>query len=296
MERRLVTAIAVAATFAVAAAAIAASPASTRDGNNTIDAAHAPGTAPIPGPGTSPVAAATALAAAGRVPLLRPDMFSLRARDVRMHGTRERRVLRFAAMLANGGRGPMLVRPRPRLQCPPGQRHARQLLYVDRNRDGRFQRRTETETRSRPAGCMLNHPTHSHWHFDAMAAYRLVDPSPRTRVVSGRPKVSFCLRDNAPIPGTSPRQRRAYYGECSRTRVQGISPGWYDLYSVFTPGQSIRIPRRMPNGLYCLVLKADPRDQLLELDEDNNASALPLRIRGMQVTRPDTTACRGVAG
>jgi hypothetical protein len=127
-----------------------------------------------------------------------------------------------------------------------------------------------------------------------MASYRLVDPAPRHRVVARRDKVSFCLRDNRPIPGTRPRQRRAYFGECDRHLVQGISPGWVDLYDVNTPGQSLRLPRRMRRGVHCLVLRADPHDQLVETNERNNARSLPVRIRGTRVTTPRTGACRGV--
>jgi hypothetical protein len=316
MQRQLVTAIAVAVTIAVAATAIVIQMTSSTDrAEATIDAAHrpgtvvphphppgtpphrhAPGTAPLPGPGTERVPAGQALTAGGRVPVLRPDMYSLRARGLVIRGSGNSRVLRFAAMLADGGRGPMLLRPRPRLHCPPGKRHARQLLYVDRNGDRRFQRDIDTDVRSRPAGCMVDHPTHGHWHFDAMASYRLVDPGPRRHVVAGRPKVSFCLRDNQPIPGTSPRQRRAFYGECGRNRVQGISAGWVDLYSVNTPGQSIRIPPRMPNGVYCLVLKADPRNLLLETNENNNARARAVRISGSRVTAPESNRCQGIVG
>jgi hypothetical protein len=304
MERRLVTAIAATAAViaAVAAAAVETSSTAENGPESSIDAAHqpgtfdhehAPGTAPLPGPGTRALISENLpLALAGGAPLLRPDVFSLRATDLQLR-TGNGRVLRFAARLANGGPGPMVVRPRGQRQCPAGQRHARQLIHVDRNRDGRFQRRTDTAVRSRGAGCMVDHPTHGHWHFDAMASYRLVDPSPR-RVVAGRPKVSFCLRDNAPVPGTRPRQRRAYFGECGRNRVQGVSPGWFDLYSVTTPGQSVRLPSRMPNGVYCLVLRADPRDQLLEANESNNANARPVRIRGNRLSTPQTRACRGL--
>jgi hypothetical protein len=314
MQRQLVTAVAVAVTIAVAATALLVQLTAATDAREERPVAaqrpglvpphlhapgtpphrHAPGTAPLPGPGTAAVPAGKSLAlAGGRARVLRPDMFSLRARDLQMSGTPRRRVLRFAAMLANRGPGPMLLRPRPRLHCRAGERHARQLLYVDRNNDGRFQRGRDTGVRSRSAGCMLDHPTHGHWHFDAMASYRLVDPRPRVRVVSGRPKVSFCLRDNQPIPGTRPRQARAYYGECGRHRVQGVSPGWVDLYDVNTPGQSVRVPRRA-RGLHCLVLRADPKRLLLETNERNNARALPVRIRGMRVTTPRTSACRGV--
>jgi hypothetical protein len=294
VERRAVSAVAVAVSLAVAATAVLllAAPSPPNATNAAIDAAHRPGTHE---PGTSPlITEDKPLGVGAAVPLLRPDMFSLRAGDLQMRGTRERRVLRFAGRLANAGPGPMVLRPRPRLHCPPGQRHARQLVHVDRNRDGRFQRRVDTAVRSRPAGCMVDHPTHGHWHFDAMASYRLIDPAPRRRVVAARAKVSFCLRDNRPIPGTQPRQRRAFFGECGRNLVQGISPGWFDLYDVETPGQSLRIPRRTRNGVYCLVLRADPRDQLVETDEGNNVRARAVRIRGMRVTPGQPRACRGV--
>jgi hypothetical protein len=285
MEHRLVT-IAAAATLTFTATAIVVQGSFDGGVAASYDAAHRPGTVRTE-PGPAGVAASR---------LLRPDVFSLRARDLRMAVSNGRRVLRFAAMLANDGPGPMVVRPRRRADCPPGQLLARQLLHVDRNRDGRFQRRTDTRVRSRRAGCMLDHPTHAHWHFDAMAAYRLVDPAPRRRVVVGRPKVSFCLRDNRPIPETTPRQRRPYYGDCGRTLPQGISPGWVDLYDASLPGQSLRLPRRMADGVYCLVLRADPRDQLIETDEANNARARPVRIRGTRLTTPQVRACRGLFG
>jgi hypothetical protein len=283
MERRAFTTVAAAA-LTVAAAAIVVQ---TTDAGNraSVAAAHLPGT----------VAGPERTAQAGASRLLRPDMFSLRARDLTMSVNGDGfRVLRFAAMLADAGPGPMVVKPRPRADCPPGQRLARQLIHLDRNRDGRYQRRIDTAVRSRKAGCMLDHPTHDHWHYDAMAAYRLVDPAPRRRFVVGRPKVSFCLRDNQPIPGTRPRQQRAFFGDCGRNLVQGISPGWVDLYDASLPGQSLRVPPRLSDGVYCLVLRADPRDQLVETNETNNARARPVRLHGNTMTTPQTRACRGL--
>jgi len=277
MERRLATTI-VAAAFTVAAAAALGTASDGGDGDRT---------------GEDAVALESWSARAASARLLRPDMFSLRARDLRMSVRNGFRVLRFSSMLANGGRGPMVLRPRPRGgDCPPGRRLARQLISVDRNRDHRYQRGIDTREVSRRAGCMVDHPTHHHWHFEAMAAYRLVDPGPRRHFVAGRPKVSFCLRDNQPIPGTRPRQGRAYFGECGRNLVQGISAGWVDLYDLSLPGQSLRLPRHLRDGVYCLVLRADPRDQLVETDETNNARARPIRINGTRLTTPDVQACQ----
>ena len=273
--------VAAAAGFAIAATGVVVQT-TFEDGDGAAVAAKSPG-----------VAMESWSAQLGTGRLLRPDMFSLRARALRMSVQNGSRVLRFSSMLANGGPGPMVLRPRPRGDCPPGRRLARQLVSVDRNRDGRFQRDTDTRVVSRRAGCMVDHPTHHHWHFEDMAAYRLVDPRPQ-RVVAGRPKVSFCLRDNRPIPGTRPRQRREFFGDCGRNLVQGISPGWVDLYDFSLPGQSLSLSRRTPDGVYCLVLRADPHDQLLETDETNNARARPIRINGTRVSTPDVQACRGL--
>lgn len=277
MERRLATTIA-AATFAVAATAAALGTSS--DGGAPTD--------------EDAVALESWSVRAGTPRLLRPDMFSLRARDLQMSVRNGFRVLRFSSMLANGGPGPMVLRPRPRGDCPPGHRLARQLISVDRNRNHRYERGIDTREVSRKAGCMVDHPTHHHWHFEAMAAYRLVDPGPRQHFVVGRPKVSFCLRDNQPIPGTRARQRRAFFGECGPNLVQGISPGWVDLYDLSLPGQSLRLPRHLRDGVYCLVLRADPRDQLVETDETNNARARPIRINGTRLTTPQVPACRSL--
>ncbi|MGH3355893.1 MAG: lysyl oxidase family protein [Nocardioidaceae bacterium] len=266
--------------------------------------ASGPGASSEPGHATKvdgSVAAPMGAAATGSDPddvratigprLLRPDMRSLRARDIQIRSTRARRQLRFAARLANDGRGPLLLRPKRQRQCPRGQHRAVQVLHRDRAGDGVFQRRQDRPARAFDAGCMLSHPTHDHWHFDAMASYSLVHRDGAT--VSRRPKVSFCLRDNRPLDRRV-RQRREYFGECSRRTRQGISPGWLDLYDVDTPGQSLRLPRRMPDGVYCLVLRADPRDQLIEGNERDNTAARAVRIRGLRVSTPSTGACRGL--
>ena len=70
---------------------------------------------------------------------------------------------------------------------------------------------------------MLDHPTHDHWHFDAMASYALTVPGTALRVA--RDKVSFCLRDNERVPSSPRVVRRSYFGECTADGPQGISPG-----------------------------------------------------------------------
>jgi hypothetical protein len=217
--------------------------------------------------------------------LLLPNMRSVAATGLRVAREEGERRLRFTGSLANLGAGPLVVRPRGRGGCPPRQIAARQLIHRDTGADGTFQRRRDPVGLRRDAGCMLDHPGHDHWHFDAMAAYSLQRPD-GTAVVE-RDKVSFCLRDNE-------RARRAaspvrsYYGECTRRSDQGISPGWVDVYTADLDGQYLRLPGDTPRGTLCLVLTADPYDQLVETDETDNATTIPIRIRGARVRRTGT--------
>jgi hypothetical protein len=245
------------------------------------------GSAAPPGPSASspadtgtPASDATAAPADG---LLRPNMRSLAASELRVVEEEGERRLRFAGSLANLGPGPMVVRPGARGVCPPRQISVRQIVHRDTAGDGAFQRRRDPARLSRDAGCMLDHPTHDHWHFDAMARYSLRDA--QGEVIAVRRKVSFCLRDNTRVRGGERTVRRAYFGECDRRSDQGISPGWIDIYGPDLDGQYLVLPADTPTTTVCLVVTADPRDQLVETDETDNRSVLPLRIRETQVRR-----------
>ena len=130
---------------------------------------------------------------------------------------------------------------------------------------------------------MLEHPTHDHWHFDAMAGYSLSTP-PGDRLSAQR-KVSFCLRDNRRVRGVETLVAREHFGECTRGGPQGISPGWVDVYRAALDGQWLRVPAGIDGRLACLTLEADPADLLLESDETDNATSIPIRITGTRVRR-----------
>lgn len=223
--------------------------------------------------------------------VLLPNMRSLGAGDLSIEADRDPRQLRFAASLGNLGPGPMVVRPRRRAgDCPPGQLQAVQLVHEDRNGNHSFERKRDTVRQRRPAGCMLDHVGHDHWHFDAMAAYSL------RRAGSGKPlvsrnKVSFCLRDNERVPDQPAEVRRVYNGECTPSGPQGISPGWADVYKSHLDGQWLRLPRGIQDEVLCLDLEADPLDLLEEADEGDNATSVALRVKGTQVRRADKHLC-----
>jgi hypothetical protein len=218
-------------------------------------------------------------------------MRSTGASDLQIQGTGARRLLRFSASLANLGPGPLLLRPTDGRSCPARQHPAVQLLHLDGNGNGTYQEQRDQVAERHRVGCMLRHPGHDHWHFDAMAAYALRRPGTAESLVS-RDKVSFCLRDNERVPGQPVVVRREHFGECSRRSRQGISPGWLDIYTADLDGQTLRVPRRANGRTLCLDLAADPLGLLQETDETDNATSLAIVIQGRDVRRVAPDPCR----
>jgi hypothetical protein len=225
------------------------------------------------------------------VALLLPNMRSIRANDLQIETVGTERRLRFEASLANVGSGPLLLLPRGRGPCPASQHQAVQVLYRDANADGVFQRSTDPAARRQATGCMLRHPGHNHWHFDAMAAYSLRRPG-TDQVLVSRDKVSFCLRDNRRVPGQRVVVRREHFGKCSRNSQQGISPGWVDVYTADLNGQWPAFPDEADGQLLCLDLKADPLGRITEANETDNATSVGLRVNGTEIHTVGTEVCR----
>lgn len=237
-----------------------------------------------------PSATASPSPVAGSVVLL-PNLRSLDASDLRIESRPTGRRLRFAASLANIGPGPLVLKPRGRKDCTPRQLSAAQILFVDTDADGGYRRDVDRRTRRQFAGCMLRHPGHDHWHFDAMAAYSLRRPDAE-RTLAARTKVSFCLRDNARVRTVATTVRREHFGECSASGVQGISPGWVDVYGADLDGQWLTLPRGVDDEIVCLDLTADPRELVEETDEADNGTSVAVRIDGTSVRRVSRSVCR----
>lgn len=216
--------------------------------------------------------------------LLLPNLVVLDAEELGITG-RNRRVLRFATILANVGAGPLQVNPRNELLCPRGQRYVEQRVHVDRDGDGEYARDRDRRRMGLPGACMLFHSGHDHWHFDSTAAYVLTRVGDEAPIVS-RDKVSFCLRDSEPFADAEIRHRRTY-GECARDRRQGLTVGWADRYDSELDGQRLVLPAGLGNGRFCLRLEVDPFGLLTETREDDNTSATMIRIRGRDVQRLD---------
>lgn len=222
---------------------------------------------------------------------LLPNLQSLPPEDVLIEiiddGTRR---LRFTSIIANTGGGPIETVPDGLESCPGDQRHASQVLYHDVNGNGQYDRDIDTRTSSRPAGCMVDHPGHDHWHFDAAAEYALAEPGANDPIAVAE-KVSFCWRDNREVPAEADPRPSQHYGDCGYDRVQGITPGWADVYGQELPDQHLDLPDGLPDGTYCLSNRADPLDLLIESVEDDNGAVLAIAINGTEVEQSDASVC-----
>jgi Lysyl oxidase len=247
-------------------------------------AASAPSVQPTPSPSATPIPQGP--------PLLLPNMRSLKPSDLQIEVVGNERRLRFAASLANFGPGPLLVLPEGRSKCPRGQHPAVQVVHRDRNADAAFQWARDKVERRRDVGCMIRHPGHRHWHYDAMARYSLRLPGTDEALVA-RNKVSFCLRDNRRVTVPGQKQLARHFRRCTRsTQGQGISPGWTDLYKADLKGQWLRLPTGVDGDLLCLDLEADPRGQLMETNEMDNATTIGIRVDGSKVRTVKSGPCR----
>jgi len=102
-------------------------------------------------------------------------------------------------------------------------------------------------------------PCHMHHHYANYVAYQLIDSA--GSVVTAH-KQAFCLEDGEQVQvGTTPRGF-----SCLN---QGISRGFADVYSRYTPCQWIDVTG-MPSGDYTLRAEVNPLHTLPESSYDNN--------------------------
>ena len=231
-------------------------------------------------------------------PLLKPDLRTRRPNYLAIdkNSQPDKTFLRFSNAIANKGDGPIELRPEEENCRSDGdttdERVAYQRLYPDTNDDGFFDRSLDNaapvEVR---AGCSEFHPDHNHWHFENFARYELLSFNPDGSVgelVSATTisdKVGFCLVDSqhlAPkMPGSPPFQY--YTGSstvvgCDEEDTMGISIGWADIYSTWTPGQHVDVTG-VADGTYCLRSTADPTNLLDEVREKNNKRTLRVTLK-----------------
>jgi hypothetical protein len=181
--------------------------------------------------------------------------------------------LRFGTLAWNNGMGPVEIR-------------GGEGFIVDGEEIQEVWQRVYNDDRSFTdylSGTFIHHPTHGHIHFEDYAIYTLeaIDVQIPTAGVSN--KTSFCLLDTQKIDGRLPgAPKRAVYTTCGSVR-QGISVGWGDQYGANLSGQAIDVTG-FPAGTYRLSIELDPFNQLREIDDDDNVSAVRLYMNPATLT------------
>lgn len=187
-----------------------------------------------------------------------------------------RRLLRLSNGTANIGIGKLYLYGSTVNQ--DGTRDVMQRIY-----------RTDGSSWDRLAGKFIHHPTHGHIHFDDWAIYRLRERGPNNEVgqiVAEGEKTSFCILDlqvyDNSLPDFDPDGE---FRNCGST-VQGLSVGWMDIYSKDLDGQWIDITD-VPDGDYWLESTVDPVFHLLESDNTNNTTMVPVVVSQGSTILPD---------
>jgi hypothetical protein len=216
------------------------------------------------------------------LPALAPDPLVLADNDlVQVPGPGTKRILlRFSSAIANLGAGELHI---------VAYRDSASPSTVDINDDTMpaFQRVTRDDGTfyDLPAGELIYHPEHHHFHFDGASQYRLLDPATKT-VVRESPKISFCLADVVVADDSLPGFRKVpIYNGCVRDPYatygeMGISIGWADVYDKALVGQALDVTDLMalPAKTYILESTTNPERVLLESNSAPVSASVSVQI------------------
>ncbi len=148
--------------------------------------------------------------------------------------------------------------------------------------------RSDGSSWTRPCGTFVYHSTHGHLHFDNWTVFRLRTVLPANGVgpiVAQGAKTSFCILEinqfdvNAPGHNDAPA-----YGSCGQ--LQGLRPGWSDVYGSGLSGQVIDLTG-VADGTYWLEGEVDPSHLVLESDTTNNVVRVQVVIGTPPTATPD---------
>lgn len=179
----------------------------------------------------------------------------------------------YSTAMANGGPGPFYLRGTGTATTMPDGSPGElvnQIVYRD---DG-----TSYE---RAAGTFEYHAAHGHVHFTdfALARLRIRGPGDTVgAVVASGEKTSFALLEMvhyADLP-----LRPEWPGGLGGGRTQGLRPGYADVYGAGLTGQSFEITG-LANGNYWLEVVADPENHVLESNESDNVTRIPITLSGL---------------
>ncbi len=215
-----------------------------------------------------------------------PDLIMRRPYNMHLIRTPKRQLLAATNAIVNVGEGPLEIRARREKSgdaeyAMPTRQVLRPRTRADRPRvllESGHLEFYDTKTRGQ------------YWKYQGAASFTLrpIDADGEVgRIRRTGPKVDYCFRDlkrvrdqrNRRTYARSPRTRK--FGACSTTRTArlltlGTSVGWADIYPYGYPQNSINVTGL--HGCFLYTLKVDPRNELVELREDNNAGSVVVRL------------------
>lgn len=219
-------------------------------------------------------------------PLL-ANLWTMAPEDFRIVQEGQRSRLRVTIASVNVGAGPVELKARKK-DCDgdgsfENDRTAFQHVFQDADGDGVYRRSIDTVFTNVRVGCFRFDERHQHWHFKAFAHYELSRLSD-DQVVAAHEKVGFCLLDtDQPYPGIPGSPSGGFYRACQPDKLQGLSPGWSDIYEATLPGQFVDVTH-VPDGDYCFSSSVNPAGRLVESEVGDNAARQALRLVGGSVT------------
>lgn len=148
--------------------------------------------------------------------------------------------------------------------------------------------RTDGTFWDRAAGSFTYHSNHGHIHFDDWTIFRLRQVLPGNgvgSVVAQGAKTSFCILEIRPVNTAMPGHNVAP-GYTSCGQLQGLRPGWADIYGASLFGQVINLTG-VADGIYWLEGDIDPNNQVLESDETNNQVRIQVAVGAVPAAVPD---------
>ena len=192
------------------------------------------------------------------------------------------RCLRFDQVIANFGQGPFELRYR--LDQIAQDQSLLQRIY-----------RSDGSVSERKADTFEFHPAHAHFHYKNFAQSKLWASNVAGERLGKDPvrvgkKNGFCMIDVEDSwfgrKGDAPRTY--YFPRCNvptegpdgeQSMINGISPGWADIYNWYLADQFIEITG-VADGYYVLETIADANNTIVEADEHDNVTQSLIRITG----------------
>lgn len=178
-----------------------------------------------------------------------------------------RTLLRLSTGTPNIGTGRLELRGGAIL--PSGNQQVNQRIF-----------RTDGTYWQRAAGEFTYHSSHSHIHFDRWCIYRLryiTEGNGVGAIISEGQKTSFCILDLTVHNSSHPDfVNPGFYSSCGAS-VQGLTPGWADIYSRNLTDQWVDVTG-VPDGQYWLEAEVDPDNHILEADETNNIERIQVTL------------------